>query len=113
MPEARGLKPGYEQKMFTDEEKRGKLRLVASRTGEDGSVTIHQDTKLFAGLFDNTEKATYTLPKDRHAWLHMARGEAKLNGELLKAGDAASVSGPIDLSIEGVQNAEVLLFDLA
>jgi redox-sensitive bicupin YhaK (pirin superfamily) len=113
MPEARGIKPGYEQKMFTDEEKRGKLRLVASRTGAEGSVTIHQDAKIFAGLFDKEEKTSYSLPAGRHAWVHMARGEVKLNGELLKAGDAASVSGPLDLSLEGVHNAEVLLFDLA
>ena len=113
VPEQKNIAPGYEQKHFSAEEKQGRLRLVASRTGEGGSVTIHQDAKLFAGLFGAGEKAAYALGSNRHAWLHVVRGSLKLNGEVLQAGDAASTSGATQLELEGVQNAEVLVFDLA
>jgi redox-sensitive bicupin YhaK (pirin superfamily) len=120
VPEKANIAPSYEQKNFSSEEKRGKLRLVASRTGEEGSVVIHQDAKLFAGLFESGEKTTYILAPNRHAWVHVVRGVIILNGETLQAGDAASTDDATQLEIAGAshassteQNAEVLLFDLA
>jgi redox-sensitive bicupin YhaK (pirin superfamily) len=113
LPEKQGIKPGYEQKTFAAEEKRGKMRLVASREGVDGSVTVHQDVKLYAGLFDQTENADLVLDKDRHAFVHVVRGSLKVNGEVLNGGDAAAISEEQRVHIEGVNDAEVLLFDLA
>ncbi len=113
LPERRGLTPGYEQKHFSIEEKRGRLRLVASRDGRDGSVTIHQDVGLYAGNFDAGEATTYELTPGRHAWLHVASGEVRLNDRVLKAGDAAAVSDEPRLALEGTTSGEVLLFDLS
>jgi quercetin 2,3-dioxygenase len=117
VPEQKNIKPGYEQKNFSAQEKQGKLRLVASRTGEEGSVTIHQDAKLLVGLFNQGEKTSYTLAPERHAWVHVARGVITLNGQKLQAGDAASTkegrTTATQLELEGVHNAEVLFFDLA
>ncbi|MBV8761702.1 MAG: pirin family protein [Deltaproteobacteria bacterium] len=113
MPAKRGIKPGYEQKTFSAAEKRGQLRLVASPEGEAGSVVIHTDAKLYAGLFDQGEKATLELAPKRHAWVHVARGTAKVNGQTLAAGDGASFTDERAITIEGVADAEVLAFDLA
>ena len=113
LPERRNLPPGYEQKTFDEAQKRGKLRLVASRDGRDGSVTIHQDVALYAGLFDAGEKAEHSLSPGRHAWVHVARGSARVNGLELGAGDAAQLSEEERVSIEGVSGGEVLVFDLA
>jgi hypothetical protein len=113
LPDRNGHKPGYEQKTFSDGDKRGRLRLVASRDGREGSVTIHQDAEIFAGLFDEGEKATYTLAPGRHAWVHVARGSVLVNGQKLDAGDAAAVSDAGDLQIAGAGSGEVLLFNLA
>lgn len=112
LPERRDLTPGYEQKTFPESDKRGKLRLVASRDGRDGSVTVHQDVALWAGLFDAGEKATFALAPGRHAWVHVARGAVLLNGLAMREGDGAKVEGEAALEIAGVASSEVLVFDL-
>ena len=110
-PNVRGIPPSYEQKHFGDDEKRGRLRLVASPDGRDGSVSIHQDALLFAGLFDGDEAARYSFAAGRKGYLHVARGAIVANGQRLSAGDAlAADDGAIALA-DG-RKAEVLLFDL-
>ncbi|HEY0837679.1 MAG TPA: pirin family protein [Azospirillum sp.] len=113
LPERRGLAPGYEQKAFADTGKRGRLRLVGSRDGRDGSVTIHQDVDLHAALLDGEERADFALRPGRHAWVQVARGQVRLNGVVLKEGDGAAVSDEPTLTLDGGVGAEVLLFDLA
>lgn len=111
LPDRRGHPPGYEQRAFSAEDKRGRLRLVASNDGRDGSVTVHQDVALYAALLDGDEAVDHTLGANRAAWVHVARGEVSVNGERLAAGDAAAIGdGAIHLD-RGV-GAEVLLFDL-
>ena len=112
LPSVRGIAPSYEQKSFADEEKRGRLRLVASPDGRDGSVTVHADASLYAGTFDAGESAELKLASTRHAWVQVARGRAKVNGSELGPGDGAGFSDESSLRIEGVANAEVLVFDL-
>jgi quercetin 2,3-dioxygenase len=92
-PDRPGHEPGYEQKEFPEAEKRGKLRLIASPNGESGSVTIHQDARLYVSLLSNSQPVAHDLGKDRYAWLQVAKGVAELNGEALKQGDGAAVSG--------------------
>jgi redox-sensitive bicupin YhaK (pirin superfamily) len=111
-PEASRLPPGYEQKHFSDAEKRGRLRLIAARGGQLGAVTLHQDAQLYAGLFDGAEEHTYELPAGRRAWVHLARGTLTLGDTVLEAGDAAGITGPARLHLHGGRAAEVLLFDL-
>ncbi len=113
LPGKRGITPGYEQKTFATEEKRGTLRLVASPEGEAGSLVIHTDAKVYAGLFEQGEKATLEVAPKRHAWVHVARGTAKVNGQELKAGDGAAFTDERTITVEGVAGAEVLAFDLA
>jgi len=113
LPEQEGLAPGYEQRAFSEEEKRGRLRLVASRDGRDGSVTVHQDVDLYATLLGAEEKVAYDLKPGRHAWVQVARGQATLNGELLKEGDGAAITKLDTIELEGATDSEVLLFDLA
>lgn len=113
VPAERGIKPSYEQKSFSEAEKRGKLRVVASPDGRDGSVTIHTDAILYAGLFDAGESAKLALAKDRHAWIHVARGKVRVNGRDLAAGDGAAISDEATVHVEGVDGGEVLVFDLA
>jgi redox-sensitive bicupin YhaK (pirin superfamily) len=113
LPERRNLPPGYEQKSFDEKDKRGKFCLVASRDGRDGSVSVHQDVALYAGLFDAGEKAEHELRPGRHAWVHVARGNARVNGVELGAGDAAQLSEEEKVVVEGISGGEVLLFDLA
>ena len=112
LPEQDGLTPSYEQTDFPTEEKRGRLRLVGSRDGRDGSVTIHQDVNLYAGLFDGAERASFDLASGRIAWVQVARGNVTVAGEALRAGDglAINAAGPIDIS-DG-DDAEILLFDM-
>ncbi|MDP2316835.1 MAG: pirin family protein [Pseudomonadota bacterium] len=110
MPDRPGHTPGYEQKHFDAASKRGRLRLVASSDGRDGSVTIHQDATIHAGLFDGAERAEHTLAPGRAAWVHVARGAISVNGERLTAGDAAAVGDHVVL--DKGEGAEVLLFDL-
>jgi redox-sensitive bicupin YhaK (pirin superfamily) len=113
IPSTRGIKPGYEQKTFSDAEKRGTLRLVASPEASDGSLTIHTDAKVYAGLFDKGESAKVELAPGRHAWVHVARGKVKVNGNELGEGDGAAVSDERAIQVEGVAAGEVLVFDLA
>jgi redox-sensitive bicupin YhaK (pirin superfamily) len=110
-PDARGIAPSYEQKRFTDDEKRGRLRIVASRDGRDGSVTIHQDALMLAGLFDGDEHARYSVGPGRKGYAHVARGDVTINAHPLGAGDALMTDGGV-IAIERGSNAEVLLFDL-
>src|SRR5512140_1558141 len=112
-PDKAGHAPGYEQKSFTAEEKQGRLRLVASPDGRDGSVTIHQDAAVYAGVFADGERATFQLAPKRHAWVHVARGEVRVNGEVLRAGDAAAIDEAGAIELAGQGTGEVLLFDLA
>lgn len=113
LPEQTGIKPGYEQKMFTDAEKRGQMRLIASRDGRDGSVTIHQDANLYATLVEPGQEIVHELAPGRHAWLQVARGAVKLNGQQLNQSDGAAVSEEQSLRIVGDEMSEILLFDLA
>ncbi|ABR89891.1 pirin-related protein [Janthinobacterium sp. Marseille] len=112
-PNVNGIPPSYEEKHFAAEEKRGRLRLIASEDGTDGSVLIHQDAKLYAGLFDGAETAELTLAKGRRAFVHIARGSVTVNGVALKTGDALKVTDEQSLKISDGQQAEVLVFDLA
>jgi redox-sensitive bicupin YhaK (pirin superfamily) len=113
IPEQRGVKPGYAQKTFTDADKRGRLRLVASRDGADGSISINADARVYAGLFDAGESAELALPEGRHAWIHVARGKVRINGTEVTDGDGVAVSGERAIRVEGVAGGEVLVFDLA
>lgn len=114
MPERQGLLASYEQKTFGDDEKRGKLRLVGSRLGRQGAVTIHQDVELYAALLAKGESVTHEVKAGRGTWVQVARGGSVLvNGERLTAGDGASTLDAGALTLEGLDNAEVLLFDLA
>jgi redox-sensitive bicupin YhaK (pirin superfamily) len=112
IPEKAGMKPSYEQKPFPASERRGRLRLVASRVGRDGSVTVHQDAALYVGLLETGDRVTYEPPAGRHTWVHVARGEIELNGQRLAEGDGASVTGEKRLDLAGKASAEVLVFDL-
>ncbi len=112
LPVRRGLPPGYEQKRFVDAEKDGRLRIVASPDGREGSVTIHTDGSLYAGVFRAGQAAEHALAAGRHAWVHVARGKARVNGEALGEGDAAALSDEPTVRIEGIDEAEVLVFDL-
>ena len=112
-PEEKGLKPVYDQKNFSDAEKRGKLRLLASPDGRDGSVKIRQDNELYATVLGKGESVKHALKPERHAYVQVARGSVKLNGKQLDAGDGAAISTEKAVELTGVDNAEVLLFDLA
>jgi redox-sensitive bicupin YhaK (pirin superfamily) len=112
IPQEQGLAPGYEQKMFEADEKRGRLRLIASADGRDGSVTIHQDAQLYAALLEPGQEVTHRLSSGRHAWVQLARGAVEINGQLLRQGDGAAVSDEEQLTLAGREEAEVLLFDL-
>lgn len=112
MPNQQGIEPGYEEKRFEAAEKRGRLRLVGSPDGAEGSVVIHQDVRLFGGLFDGDEAATLALQPGRKAYVHVARGRVTVNGHALEAGDAARFDGEEAVSLEKGAGAEVLVFDL-
>jgi len=111
-PAKRGIAPAYEQKAFDEAEKRGRLRLVASPDGADGSVIIHQDARVYATLLGPGQQAVHTLAPGRHAWLHVARGSLTLNGEHLGTSDGAAITGESVLTLVGDQDSEALLFDL-
>ncbi len=113
MPEKRGITPSYEQKFFDAAEKLGKLRLVASPDGSEGSVTLHQDARLYAGLIDPDHPAEHDLPPGRRTYLHVAHGAASLNGLEMSAGDGARIEGETGLHLKSGSSAEILLFDLA
>ncbi len=112
LPAQRGVQPGYEQKTFTPQEKDGRLRLVASTDGRDGSLTIHTDVSLYAGSFDQDAIGELVLGKGRNAWIQIARGKARVNGQVLSAGDGAALSDEEMVRIEGLDSSEVLVFDL-
>lgn len=111
-PDRQGVEPSYEQKHFPAEQKRGKLRLIASRDGEDGSVRIHQVAKVYAGLFDGEEQAELRIAPDRQVYLHVARGTVTANDNVLNAGDALALTDAASLSLSKAQSAEVIVFDL-
>ncbi len=111
-PEEQGLKPLYDQKNFSESDKRGKLRLVASPDGRDGSVKIRQDNELYASVLGAGESVRHELKPDRHAYVQVARGSVKLNGTPLEVGDGAAISAEKAVELTGVDDAEVLLFDL-
>ncbi|MBM3116948.1 pirin family protein [Jeongeupia naejangsanensis] len=113
IPDRKGVKPSYEETHFGDDEKRGRLRLVASADGADGSVTIHQDLRLYSGLFDGEETATQPIAAGRRAYVHVARGNAEVNGIALETGDALMLSDETSVTVAAGKQAEVLVFDLA
>jgi quercetin 2,3-dioxygenase len=113
LPSQRGIAPGYEQKHFAAEAKRGRLALVASPDGAAGSVTLHADARIRAGLFDGDERAELALDAARVAYVHLVRGGLRVNDHKLQAGDALRLDGESRLVLEGGQDAEVLVFDLA
>jgi len=112
-PDKKGYKPVYDQKHFGEAEKSGKLRLVASPDGRDGSVKIRQDNELYATVLGPGEVVKHELQPDRHAYVQVARGSVALNGKKLETGDGAAISGEQALELRGVDKAEILLFDLA
>ena len=112
-PRETGIEPGYEQKGFADADKRGRLRLIASENGADGSVTIHADAALYAGLFDAGESAALPLDPGRKGYVHVVRGTIEVNGRTLNSGDAALLSDEPGITLTNGNAAEVLVFDLA
>jgi redox-sensitive bicupin YhaK (pirin superfamily) len=112
-PDKKGYRPAYDQKNFAESEKRGKLRLVASADGRDGSVKIRQDNELYATILGKGESVKHELKPERHAYVQVARGSVTLNGKKLETGDGAAISEEKTLQVTGVDDAEVLLFDLA
>lgn len=112
-PNVTDIEPSYEQKRFPDADKRGKLRLVASPDGAEGSVLIHANARLYAGLFDGAERATLELATGRKAYVHLVRGELQVNGQRLATGDAAMLQNEQRVVLEQGRDAEVLVFDLA
>ena len=113
LPQSHGLTPSYEEKHFSDEERRGRLRLIASNDGSQGSVKIHQDAQVYAAILEAGQAVVHPLSESRHAWLQIARGAIGLNKIDLKQGDGAAVSRERELRIAAHDQAEVLLFDLA
>ncbi len=113
LPDQQGIVPSYEQKTFTVAEKRGALRLVASPDGAQGSVTVHADAALYAGLLDGAEAVTQPLNPARKTYVHLVRGALRVNGQPLAAGDAALLENESSLALADGQDAEVLVFDLA
>ena len=112
-PEKQGLKPRYDQKTFSEAEKRGKLRLLASPDGREGSVKIRQNNELYASVLAKGETVKHELQPERHAYVQVARGSLTLNGRKLDEGDGAAISGEGTVKLTGEKDAEVLLFDLA
>ncbi|HEX5732132.1 MAG TPA: pirin family protein [Blastocatellia bacterium] len=112
-PDQEGLKPEYEQRAFPESEKRGRLRLIASREGSDGSVRIHQNAKVYDALLMTGNEVSYQLAEDRYAWVQVIKGAVTVNETPLEAGDGAAISEERSLSIKASDDAEILLFDLA
>jgi len=111
-PNRNGLKPGYEQKHFSEQERRGRLRLVASPDGRDGSILVHQDSYLYAGILQSGDKAVLQQPRGRKFYVHVAKGSVDVDGTQLNAGDGAFVEQHPELTVQGIKNGEVLVFDL-
>lgn len=113
LPTSKGAEPGYEQKSFSEKEKRGSLRVVASPDGRDGSLKIRQNALIFASMLMQSEAVTHRISDDRHVWVQVVRGKITLNGLELDAGDGAAVSEEDEVNIMGKTTSELLLFDLA
>jgi len=111
-PNEQGIEPSYEQKFFSPEEKRGRLRLIASPNAADGSVLIHQDARVYAGLLNGAETATLNVAEDRRLYVHVARGKVTANGVVLNAGDALQLTETRQLELKDGHGAEALVFDL-
>jgi redox-sensitive bicupin YhaK (pirin superfamily) len=111
-PNTRGIEPSYEEKRFSPQEKRGRLRLIVSPDGADGSLLIHQDARIYAGCFNGSEQARLQVEAGRCIYIHVARGGLAANEVLLEAGDALKITDSPRLSIERGRDAEVLVFDL-
>lgn len=112
VPNRKGVAPRYQQQHFDAAEKRGRLRLIISPDGAEGSLSVHQDARVYAGLFDGAEQQRFALPADRFAYIHVARGALTVNGQRLSAGDGARLRNVRDIDFSAGDNAEVLLFDL-
>ncbi|MBF7993589.1 pirin family protein [Rahnella laticis] len=112
VPSENGTQPGYQQVSVAEAEKRGKFRLIVSPSGTDGSLTVRQDMKIYAGFFDGAEQATFALDADRYAYLHVARGSIKVNGVEFRTGDGARIRNEDSVTFTDGDQAEVLLFDL-
>ncbi len=113
VPERGGLAPGYEERVFTDDEKRGRLKLIASRDGRDGSVVVNQDVDLYAAILAPGDEVEHVPRNGRRTWIQVARGSVDVNGATLAAGDGAAASQEPKLAIHGTTDAEILLFDMA
>lgn len=111
-PDVAGIAPEYEEREFSDAQKRGRLQALVSPDGAEGSMKIHQDARLYAGLLDGDESAELPLAAGRRAWVHVARGEIVANGQTLKAGDALALSDEVAVKLSNGKDAEVLVFDL-
>lgn len=112
VPSENGTQPGYQQVSVAEAEKRGKFRLIVSPSGTDGSLTVRQDMKIYAGFFDGAEQATFALDSDRYAYIHVARGSIKVNGVEFRTGDGARIRNEDSVTFTDGDQAEVLLFDL-
>lgn len=112
LPDTLDLEPGYEQKAFSEQERRGQLRLIASSDGRDGSVTVHQDVNIYASILDAGQTVTAKTEQTRYGWIQIARGSVNVNGERGEQGDGLIAVGESSLEITGQDAAEVLLFDL-
>lgn len=113
LPERAGYAPSYEEKVFPDDEKRGRLRLVASREAREGSVRLNQDADVYVSVLEGGQTVTHTPAEGRGVWIQVARGSVTVNGQALSAGDAAAIEGEPTIAVTGVDDAEVLLFDLS
>ena len=111
-PQRKGIEPSYEQKRFAEEERRNRLRLVASQDAADGSLLIHQDARIYLSSLDEGKQVKHTIPPGRHAWLQVLRGNVTVNGHALDTSDGAALSGASELQIVATHPAEVMLFDL-
>jgi redox-sensitive bicupin YhaK (pirin superfamily) len=111
LPAERGIQPSYEQTKFEDEERRGRLRIVASPDARDGSVKLHQDVAIYSAILDGGT-VSHDFAPNRHGWVQVTRGSVELNGQKLEAGDGAAISDELRVTLSGNGGAEVLLFDL-
>ena len=112
-PEEKGIQPSYEQKRFAESERHNRLRLVASRNAQDGSLRIHQDARIYLSTIENGEEIHHDTPAGRHAWLQVLRGSVTLNGHTLHTSDGAALSDETSLTIQANEESEIMLFDLA
>jgi quercetin 2,3-dioxygenase len=112
VPDRKGVVPRYQQRHFAPDEKRGRLRTIISPDGADGSLSVYQDVRVYAGLFDGDEQQVLQLQQNRHVYVHVARGSLEVNGQRLDAGDGARLRDPGEIRLSGGRAAEVLLFDL-